>query len=206
MASSPPPDAAAPTDAPGLDPSGEGASPRTALIALLRSGGGGERIAALIDQVEREQPADLRTDTPLVEGVWELRWSSSSLPYLATAAWITNLQVLAPSRGQGMNLLRLAGPLGDLAGIAVRAAIAIEPPAAPDQPSQRVSVRFQEGGWLGPKLGGQRLKLLRQVQQSFPAWLDITVVDQELRLCRGNAGTVFALLRRPDLSVAELLG
>jgi hypothetical protein len=37
------------------------------------------------------------------------------------------------------------------------------------------------------------------VKQSFPAWLDITVVDAELRLCRGNAGTLFALLRRPDL-------
>jgi hypothetical protein len=182
------------------------ASARAELLALLRGGGDGERIEALISQVEREQPADLRRDTPLVEGVWELRWSSSSLPYLATAAWITNLQVLAPSRGQAMNLLKLAGPLGDLAGIAVRAAIAVEPPAAPDQPSQRVSVRFEQGGWLGPRLGGQRLQLLRQVKQSFPAWLDITVVDQELRLCRGNAGTVFALLRRPDLSVEELLG
>jgi hypothetical protein len=138
--------------------------------------------------------------------VWDLRWSSSSLPYLATAPWLSNLQVLSPSRGQGMNLLRLAGPLGDLAGIAVRAAIAVEPPQTPDQPSQRVSVRFQEGGWLGPTLGGQRLQLLRQVRQSFPAWLDITVVDQELRVCRGNAGTVFALLRRPDLSVEEMLG
>jgi hypothetical protein len=105
-----------------------------------------------------------------------------------------------------MNLLRLAGPLGELAGIAVRAAIAIEPPQTPDQPSQRVSVRFQEGGWLGPTLGGQRLQLIRQVKQSFPAWLDITVVDQELRVCRGNAGTLFALLRRPDLSVEEMLG
>jgi hypothetical protein len=141
-----------------------------------------------------------------LEGVWELRWSSSSLPYLATAPWITNLQVLAPSRGQGMNLLRLAGPLGELAGIAVRAAITVEPPAAPDQPSQRVQVRFERGGWLGPTLGGQRLQLLREVRQSFPAWLDITVVDQELRLCRGNAGTVFALLRRPELSVEAMLG
>jgi hypothetical protein len=26
-------------------------------------------------------------------------------------------------------------------------------------------------------------------------------VDAELRLCRGNAGTLFALLRRPDLSM-----
>jgi hypothetical protein len=155
--------------------------------------------------VEQAQPADLRRDGPLVEGVWELRWSSSSLPYLATAPWLTNLQVLAPSRGQGMNLLRLAGPLGELAGIAVQAAIAIDHPSAPDQPSQRVSVRFERGGWVGPSLGGQRLRLLRQVRQSFPAWLDITVVDQELRLCRGNAGTLFALLRRPDLKVEDLL-
>jgi hypothetical protein len=43
------------------------------------------------------------------------------------------------------------------------------------------------------------------VQQSFPAWLDITVLDDELRICRGNAGTVFALLRRSDLRLQELL-
>jgi hypothetical protein len=180
--------------------------PRADLLTLLRDGGDRQRIPGLIAQLEQEQPADLGRDTPLLEGVWDLRWSSSSLPYLATAPWLSNLQVLSPSRGQGMNLLRLAGPLGELAGIAVRAAIAIEPPQTPDQPSQRVSVRFQEGGWLGPTLGGQRLQLIRQVKQSFPAWLDITVVDQELRVCRGNAGTLFALLRRPDLSVEEMLG
>ena len=181
-------------------------SARADLLTLLRDGGDRQRIPGLITQLEQEQPADLRRDTPLLEGVWDLRWSSSSLPYLATAPWLSNLQVLSPSRGQGMNLLRLAGPLGELAGIAVRATIAIEPPQTPDQPSQRVSVRFQEGGWLGPTLGGQRLQLIRQVKQSFPAWLDITVVDQELRVCRGNAGTLFALLRRPDLSVEEMLG
>lgn len=70
---------------------------------------------------------------------------------------------------------------------------------------QRVQVRFRRGGWLGPVLGGSRLQWLRSVQQSFPAWLDITVLDTELRICRGNAGTLFALLRRPDLQLAELL-
>jgi hypothetical protein len=49
------------------------------------------------------------------------------------------------------------------------------------------------------------LQLQREVQQSFPAWLDITVLTEELRLCRGNAGTIFALLRRPDLAVADFL-
>lgn len=186
---------------------GPAAEARDMLLGLLRTAGGArEQIPDLVQQLEQVQPADLRTDTPLLEGVWELRWSSSSLPYLATAPWLTNLQVLSPSRGQGMNLLRLAGPLGELAGIAVRAAIAVVPPEAADLPSQRVRVQFERGGWLGPTLGGQRLQLLREVRQSFPAWLDITVVDGDLRICRGNAGTVFALLRRSDLSVEEMLG
>jgi hypothetical protein len=187
-------------------PVSEASTPRARLMALLQSKGPREEIPKLIPLVEQAQPADLRRDVALVEGVWELKWSSSSLPYLATAPWLANLQVLAPSRGQGMNLLRLAGPVGELAGIAVRAAIAIVPANDPDQPCQRVSVRFEQGGWMGPRLAGQRLQLLRQVRQSFPAWLDITVVDQDLRVCRGNAGTVFALLRRTDLQVKDLLG
>ncbi|MEA5475157.1 PAP/fibrillin family protein [Synechococcus sp. CCY9201] len=43
------------------------------------------------------------------------------------------------------------------------------------------------------------------MRQATPAWLDITVLDQELRLCRGNAGTLFALRRRPDLRPEDLL-
>ena len=42
---------------------------------------------------------------------------------------------------------------------------------------------------------------MRAVKQSFPAWLDITVLDEQLRICRGNAGTIFALLRRDDLEI-----
>jgi hypothetical protein len=52
-------------------------------------------------------------------------------------------------------------------------------------------------------LGERRLQLLRAVNQSFPAWLDITVLDHELRVCRGNAGTLFALVRREDLDPLE---
>jgi len=116
-------------------------------------------------------------------------------------------------QGRGMNLLRLPGALGPVAAIAVEAAIEVDTPVV-DTPvlgtssllrQQRVTVRFQRGGWLGPQLGGSRLQWLRHVQQSFPAWLDITVLDDELRICRGNAGTVFALLRRRDLGLQDLL-
>ena len=133
----------------------------------------------------------------MLGGVWELRWSSSKQPWLKQSPWLENLQILDPDKGRGCNLLRLRGPLGSLAGISVQAQLkTLE--------NQRVEVRFLRGGWVGPQLpGGQRLQLLRQVNQSFPAWLDITVLDQDLRICRGNAGTTFMLLRRTDLSVQD---
>jgi len=201
----PPPSSpqASPPDSP---PAGDPAQARRELLALLRDGGRGaanrqaERVRELFLVLERAMPADLSAPgaLELLEGVWELRWSSSRQPYLAVGPWLENLQLLAPSQGRGMNLLRLPGGLAPLAGIAVEAAISVEN-------NQRVQVRFQRGGWLGPPLGGRRLQLLRTVQQSFAAWLDITVLDQDLRICRGNAGTLFALLRRPDLQLADLL-
>ena len=162
----------------------------------------GARVRELILALEQSQPADLSTPEALaaLEGVWELRWSSSRQPYLTVAPWLENLQCLAPSQGRGMNLLRLSGPVGSLAGIAVEASIAVEPGSR-----QRVQVRFRRGGWLGPSLGDSRLQWLRSVTQSFPAWLDITVLDADLRICRGNAGTLFALTRRRDLNLADLL-
>ncbi len=180
---------------------------RKELLGLLRAGSPGapapaaSRIEALIERLEQLQPADLSAQTAQLAGVWELRWSSSSQPYLAVQPWLENLQLLDPAAGRALNLLRLAGPLGPLAGIGVQARIAVEP--AP--PHQRVSVRFERGGWLGPQIGERRLQLFREVQQSFPAWLDITVIDDELRISRGNAGTLFALVRRPDLALAAFL-
>ena len=186
---------------------GDLARSRRELLALLQPGGPAAapgRVQALIESLERGAPADLERDRALLSGVWELRWSSSRLPYLAVAPWLENLQLLDPDHGRGMNLLRLTGPLGPLAGIAVQAELTLEP-APEGQRAQRVGVRFERGGWLGPQLGERRLSLFRQVSQGFPAWLDITVLDQELRVCRGNAGTLFALLRRTDLRVEDLM-
>ena len=73
--------------------------------------------------------------------------------------------------------------------------------------STRVEVCFRKGGWVGPRLTGiGQMKLLRDVRQSFPAWLDMTVLDAQLRICRGNAGTTFALLKQSARSVEEFLG
>ncbi|CAK6699984.1 PAP/fibrillin family protein [Synechococcus sp. BA-124 BA4] len=175
-------------------------SPRDQLLEGLRNPAalGDQRIRSLIERLERESPADLLQRPEPLAGVWELRWSSSRAPYLRVAPWIENLQILAPARGRAMNLLRPSGAFSGLGGIAVLARIAVQGP-------QRVSVSFERGGWIGPTLGSVQMRLLRRVTQGYPAWLDITVLDQELRVCRGQTGTVFALRRREDLHGDDLL-
>jgi hypothetical protein len=84
-----------------------------------------------------------------------------------------------------------------LAVIAVEAELSING-------EQQVGVKFKKGGWIGPSMSnGWRPKLLKGINQSFPAWLDITALDDSLRVCRGNAGTCFALIKRKDISTEE---
>lgn len=172
---------------------------RNDLVSILQRTPNAPSIAEQVSALEQSHPADLSRDSALLEGVWDLRWSSSSQPWLRQAPWLENLQVLDPAQKKGCNLLRLRGPFGAIGAISVQADLEVTS-------EKRVEVKFRKGGWLGPSLPGiGQLKLLREVEQSFPAWLDITFLDEELRICRGNAGTTFALLRHESITTDELL-
>ena len=170
------------------------------LLALLHNAKPNrDKLDELINALEAAASIDLSDaqQQRQLEGVWELRWSSSKQPYLQVQPWLENLQVLMPSQGRGMNLLRLPPPLA-AAGVAVEAELSLEPP-------QRVQVRFCRGGLLGPQLAGWKANLMTGIQQSFPAWLDITALSDDLRICRGQNGTLFALRKRHDLEASALL-
>ena len=172
---------------------------RNDLVSILQHTPNDPSIVERVSALEQSHPADLSRDSALLEGVWDLRWSSSSQPWLRQAPWLENLQVLDPAQKRGCNLLRLRGPFGAIGAISVQADLEVIN-------EKRVEVKFRKGGWLGPSLPGiGQLKLLREVEQSFPAWLDITFLDEELRICRGNAGTTFALLRHESITKDELL-
>ena len=169
------------------------------LIRLLREHPRDDSIPKLVMTTEQESNVDLVKSWKLLTGVWELRWSSAKQPWLKQAKWLENIQILDPANSRGMNLLRLAGPLGAVAAVTVEAELSTGS-------TNRIGVSFRKGGWRGPALpGGRRLELLKAVNQSFPAWLDITALSNELRICRGNAGTTFALLKRHDMSVSDFL-
>ena len=172
---------------------------REELVKLLQDDPNSPVIEKLVSEVEENHPADLDRDSELLHGVWDLRWSSSSQLWLRQASWFENLQILDPVRKRGANILRLRGPLRATGGVFVQADLDVIN-------STRVEVCFRRGGLIGPRFPGiGQVSLLRDVRQIFPAWLDMTVLDSQLRICRGNAGTTFALLRRSTRSVEELL-
>jgi hypothetical protein len=55
---------------------------RITLAELLRNHPSSEKIFELVQQLEQEQPADLSDQLDQLTGTWELRWSSSSQPWL----------------------------------------------------------------------------------------------------------------------------
>ena len=174
-------------------------SDRDLLISLLKNNPNDPSLEERISGLEEAQPADLSLEGSLLKGVWDLRWSSSSQPWLRQTPWLENLQALDPDHNRGCNILRFRGPFGAIGAISVEASLNVVD-------SQRVEVKFLRGGWLGPRYPGRgQLKLLREVQQSFPAWLDITVLDDQIRICRGNAGTTFALLRQENMDLNEII-
>ena len=169
------------------------------LLSILQSNPSDPSLLKRILSHEKNQSVDLNRDVSLLKGVWELRWSSSSKPWLRQLDLLENLQALDPEQKTGLNLLRLRGPFGLIGSITVQAELSLAS-------SSRVEVNFIKGGWVGPKLFGfSQMKVLRDIQQNFPAWLEITYLDPELRICRGNAGTIFALLRRDTLQINDLM-
>ena len=170
---------------------------RNELLNVLRTDPKNTNIPKLIKDVEAQTKVDLQEDLKLLEGVWELKWSSSKQTWLKQAPWLDNLQVLDPQRKRAVNLLKLRGAVGNIAVITVEAELTVDN-------DHRIGVKFVKGGWVGPTImNGWRPKLLANVNQTFPAWLEITSLDDTLRICRGNAGTCFCLTKRSDLKIED---
>ena len=62
----------------------------------------------------------------------------------------------------------------------------------------RVGVTFTHAGFIGPKIGSTNLTALAQIKREQKGWLDITYLSNNLRICRGDKGTIFLLKKRID--------
>ena len=79
------------------------------LLNLLLKSPNSERIQTIAEQLEIDHNFSFSEDRNSLQGVWELRWSSSNSPFLRYSPFIDNLQILDPLNLNGLNLLKPKG-------------------------------------------------------------------------------------------------
>ena len=157
------------------------------LIKLLFNKPNSKEILLLATKLQSEADFILNRDIDKLKGIWELRWSSSNAPFLNYSPLIDNLQILDPLESNAMNLLKPRG-INAIVGTGIIAKL---------KPinDKRVGVEFTHSGLIGPQIGSNKIKALAEIKKEQKGWLDITYLSNELRICRGDKGTLFVLKR-----------
>ena len=158
------------------------------LLKILIDKPNSKDISSMANKLESNSKFNLKSDIEKLKGIWELRWSSSNAPFLSYSPLVDNLQILNPSKSNAMNLLKPRG-INGIIGTGIVAEL---------YPLNeiRVGVKFTHAGLIGPNIGFTKLKALAQINREQKGWLDITYLSDNLRICRGDKGTLFTLVRR----------
>ena len=158
------------------------------LLKILIEKTNSKDISSMANKLESNSKFNLKSDIEKLKGIWELRWSSSNSPILSYSPLIDNLQILNPTKSNGLNLLKPRG----IDGIIGTGIVAELYPLN----EIRIGVKFTHAGFLGPNVGLKKLKALTRIKRDQKGWLDITYLSKNLRICRGDKGTLFILIRR----------
>ena len=155
------------------------------LLNLLLTNSNSEKIQSIAKQLEIHHNFSFGKDRNDLQGVWELRWSSSNSPFLKYSPFIDNLQILDPLNLNGLNLLKPKGIKSLIGtGILIRLYYINE---------KKIGVKFTDAGVIGPKFGRKNIKAMKEINNEQLGWLEITYLSHRLRICRGDRGTLFVL-------------
>ena len=160
------------------------------LINLLIDSPNSNEIYNYAAKLENDSNFNIKNDLKNLTGIWELRWSSSSSPFLNYSPLINNLQILDPINSIGLNLLKPRG-IKSIIGTGI---IAELKPLS----DIKIGVKFTHAGLIGPKFGSREMKALVEIKKEQTGWLDITYLSKNLRICRGDKGTLFVLRKIND--------
>jgi len=154
-------------------------------LQLISSKPNSREIQFIAEELEKRSNFTLDNELIKLRGVWELRWSSSKAPFLRYSPFFDNLQILDPMNYCGMNLLRPSG-INSLVGTAILVNLNVIS-------KKRIGVNFTHTGLLGPKILNRKRNALIKIKKIQKGWLDITYLDDDIRICRGDKGTLFVL-------------
>ena len=155
------------------------------LLKLLLKSPNSDKIPSIAEQLEIGHNFSFSKNRNDLNGVWELRWSSSNSPFLKYSPFIDNLQILDPFNLNGLNLLKPRGIRSIIGtGILISLYYINE---------KRIGVKFTHAGVIGPKFGRKSIKAMKEINNEQLGWLEITYLSNNLRICRGDKGTLFVL-------------
>ena len=160
------------------------------LLDLILSSPKTKKIKNVAEQLEKESKFTLRNDIEKLKGIWELRWSSSKAPFLNYSPLVDNLQILDPLSLYGMNLLKPRG-INSIIGTGIVAKLS-------SLNEKKIGVSFTHAGIIGPYIGIRKINALTKIKKEQKGWLEITFLSKNLRICRGDKGTLFILRRIKD--------
>ena len=160
------------------------------LLELLLSRTNTIEIRNIAEDLEKESNFTLGNDIKMLRGIWELRWSSSKAPFLNYSPLVDNLQILDPLNLNGLNLLKPRG-INSIIGTGIVAKLR-------SLNEKKIGVRFTHAGIIGPNIGIRRINALTKIKKEQKGWLEITFLSKDLRICRGDKGTLFILRRIKD--------
>ena len=123
------------------------------LLNLLLKSPNSVSIPTIAEQLEIDHNFSFSKDRNDLQGVWELRWSSSNSPFLRYSPFIDNLQILDPFNLNGLNLLKPRGVKSIFgAGILINLHYINE---------RKIGVKFTHAGVMGPKFGRKNIKSMK---------------------------------------------
>ena len=160
------------------------------LLDLILSSPKTRKIKNMAEELEKESKFTLNMDIEKLKGVWELRWSSSKAPFLNYSPLVDNLQILDPLNLNGLNLLKPKG-INSIIGTGIVAKLS-------SLNEKKIGVSFTHAGIIGPYLGVRKINALAKIKKEQKGWLEITFLSKNLRICRGDKGTLFILRRIKD--------
>jgi hypothetical protein len=160
------------------------------LLDLILSSPKTKKIKNLAEELEKESKFTLNMDIEKLKGVWELRWSSSKAPFLNYSPLVDNLQILDPLNLNGLNLLKPRG-INSIIGTGIVAKLS-------SLNEKKIGVNFTHAGIIGPYIGIRKINALTKIKKEQKGWLEITFLSKNLRICRGDKGTLFILRRIKD--------
>ena len=155
------------------------------LLNLLLKSPNSESIRTIAEQLEIDHNFSFTKDRNDLQGVWELRWSSSNSPFLKYSPFIDNIQILDPFNSNGLNLLKPRG-IKSFIGTAILIKLYYIN-------EKKIGVKFTHAGVLGPKFWKKNIKAIKEIKNEQSGWLEITYLSNKLRICRGDKGTLFVL-------------